>query len=85
MIWYSNNKDCDASNLKIILDSFKLENFSGKELLTVVKQSGLFSEEDIEKICIEKFERFEDLEDSMWGPPYAIFMIWLRICLVVNL
>ena len=59
MIWYSHNKDCDASNMKIILDSFKLEFFSGKELLTVVKQSGLFSEEDINKECIEKFEKLE--------------------------
>ena len=48
MIWYSENKDCDVSNMKIILDSFKLEDFSGQELLTVVKQSGLFSEEDIQ-------------------------------------
>ena len=59
MIWYSENKDCDASNMKIILDSFKLEDFSGKELLTVVKQSGLFSEEDINKECIEKFKILE--------------------------
>ena len=28
MIWYSENKDCDATNMKIILDSFKLEDFS---------------------------------------------------------
>ena len=59
MIWYSKNKDCDAINMKIILDSFKLEDFSGKDLLTVVKQSGLFSEEDINKECIEKFEKLE--------------------------
>ena len=52
-------EDCDASNMKIILDSFKLEDFSGQELLTVVKQSGLFSEEDINKKCIEKFEKLE--------------------------
>ena len=57
MIWYSENKDCDVSN--IILDSFKLEDFSGQELLTAVKQSGLFSEEDINKKCIEKFEKLE--------------------------
>ena len=61
MIWYSENKDCDVSNMKIILDSFKLEDFSGQELLTVVKQSGLFSEEDINKKCIEKFEKFDKL------------------------
>ena len=59
MIWYSQNKDCDASNMKTILDSFKLEDFSGKDLLTVVRQSGLFSEEDINKKCIEKFEKLE--------------------------
>ena len=40
MIWYPQNKDSDASSMKIILDSFKLEDFSGKELLTVVKKSG---------------------------------------------
>ena len=45
--------------MKIILDSFKLEDFSGKDLLTVVRQSGLFSEEDIVKKCIEKFEKLE--------------------------
>ena len=60
MIWYPQNKDSDASSMKIILDSFKLEDFSGKELLTVVKKSGLFSEEVIEKKCIEKFEYLED-------------------------
>ena len=59
MIWYSENKDCDATNMKIILDTFKLEDFSGQELLTVVKQSGLFSEEDINKKCIEKFKKLE--------------------------
>ena len=63
MIWYSENKDCDVSNMKIILDSFKLEDFSGQELLTVVKQSGLFSEEDINKKCIEKFEKLEQPMD----------------------
>ena len=59
--WIPNSeiKDCDVSNMKIILDTFKLEDFSGQELLTVVKQSGLFSEEDINKKCIEKFEKLE--------------------------
>ena len=46
-------------NEYVILDSFNLEDFSGKELLTVVRQSGLFSEEDINKKCIEKFEKLE--------------------------
>ena len=46
-------------NEYVILDSFNLEDFSGKELLTVVRQSGLFSEEDIIKKCIEKFEKLE--------------------------
>ena len=31
MIWYSENKDCDVSNMKIILDSFNLEDFSGQD------------------------------------------------------
>ena len=32
---------------KIILDSIKLSDFSGEELLTVIKESGLFSEKKI--------------------------------------
>ena len=54
MIWYSNNK-ANGEDMKIIVDSFNLGDFSGPELLTVVKQTGLFSVEEIDKKCIEKF------------------------------
>ena len=54
MIWYSTNK-ANGEDMKIIVDSFNLGDFSGPELLTVVKQTGLFSVEEIDKKCIEKF------------------------------
>ena len=54
MFWYSTNKAI-GEDMKIIVDSFNLGDFSGPELLTVVKQTGLFSVEEIDKKCIEKF------------------------------
>ena len=56
MILYSSNKAI-GEDMKIIVDSFNLGDFSGPELLTVVKQkqTGLFSVEEIDKKCIEKF------------------------------
>ena len=55
--WYSKNKDCKAEERKIILDSIDFDGFTGEELLTVVKKSGLFSEEIIDKKCIEMFRK----------------------------
>ena len=55
--WYFKNKDCKAEDRKIILDSIDLDDFTGEELLTVVKKSGLFSEEIIDKKCIEMFRK----------------------------
>ena len=57
--WYLKNQDCKEDEKKIILDSMNLEDFTGEELLTVVKKSGLFSEEEIDKKCIEKFRKFD--------------------------
>ena len=57
-LWYSENKDCKAEDKKIILDSFDLDDFTGEELLTVVKESGLFPEKEIDKNCIKKFKKF---------------------------
>ena len=56
--WYLKNQDCKEEDKKIILDSINLDDFTGEELLTVVKRSGLFSEEKIDKKCIEKFRKF---------------------------
>ena len=56
-IWYVENKDCKDGEKKIIRDSFNLDDFTGEELLTVVKESGLFPEKDIDKKCIEKFRK----------------------------
>ena len=56
--WYLKNQDCKEEEKKIILDSINLDEFTGEELLTVVKKSGLFSEEEIDKKCIEKFRKF---------------------------
>ena len=56
--WYLKNQDCKEEEKKIILDSINLEDFTGEELLTEVKKSGLFSEEEIDKKCIEKFRKF---------------------------
>ena len=58
-IWYVENKDCKDEEKKIIRDSFNLDDFTGEELLTVVKESGLFTEKDIDTKCIEKFRKFE--------------------------
>ena len=58
MIWYSTNK-ANSEDMQIIVDSFNLGDFSGPELLTVVKQTGLFSVEEIDKKCIEKFKLLE--------------------------
>ena len=55
--WISKNQDCDSMEKKIILDSIKLSDFSGEELLTVIKESGLFSEKKIIKKCIKKFRK----------------------------
>ena len=57
--WYLKNQDCKEEDKKIILDSINLDDFTGEELLTVVKRSGLFSEEKIDKKCIEKFRKFD--------------------------
>ena len=56
-VWYSKNKDCKDEEKKSILDSIDLDEFTGEDLLTVVKDSGLFPEEDIIKKCIEKFRK----------------------------
>ena len=58
-IWYVENKDCKDEEIKIIRDSINLDDFNGEELLTVVKESGLFPEKDIDKKCIERFKRLE--------------------------
>ena len=58
-IWYVENKDCKDEEKKIIRDSFNLDDFTGEELLTVVKESGLFTEKDIDTKYIEKFRKFE--------------------------
>ena len=59
MAWYSKNADCGSEDKKTILASFKLEDFTGEELLTVVKKSGLFPEEDIDQKCVEKFKKYQ--------------------------
>ena len=56
-LWYSGNKDCKAEEKKMILNSINLDEFTGEELLTEVKDSGLFSDKEIDKKCIEKFRK----------------------------
>ena len=56
-VWYSKNQDCKDEDKKIIRDSIDLDEFTGEELLTVVKKSGLFPEEDVTQKCIEKFRK----------------------------
>ena len=55
--WIAKNQECDSEEKKIILKSIKLSDFSGEELLTVIKESGLFSEKKIIKKCIKKFRK----------------------------
>ena len=58
--WYKENKEnCSEENKKIILDSFNLDDFSGEELLTVVRKSGLFPEEDVINKVLEKLRKYE--------------------------
>ena len=59
-VWYSKNKDCKDEEKKSILDSIDLDEFTGEELLTVVKDSGLFPEEVIIKKCIEKLRKSDE-------------------------
>ena len=63
LAWYSKNKDCGPEDKKAVLDSFKLDDFTGVELLTVAKESGFYSEEEIEKKCLEKFIKFGNCKD----------------------
>ena len=56
LAWYSKNEDC---GYEAILASFKLEDFTGEELLTVVKKSVLFPEEEIDKKCVVKFKKYQ--------------------------
>ena len=79
--WYSkNDQDCSDNDKQLILDSFDLDDFTGKDLMTVVKTSGMFSEESVNASIIEKFDRcschlfsrrndnWDDEYDEEWGP-----------------
>ena len=60
LAWYNENKEnCSDENKKIILDSFNSDDFSGEELLTVVRRSGLFPEEDVINKVLEKLRKYE--------------------------
>ena len=49
VIWYSKNKlKCSDQDRRDIADSFDLDDFTGVELLTDVRKSGLFSVEIID-------------------------------------
>ena len=65
LTWYSKNKDCGPEDKKRILESFKLSEFTGVELLTVVKESGFYSGEEIAKKCVEKFENLEKEQERI--------------------
>ena len=60
LAWYNENTEyCSEENKKIILDSFNLDDFSGEELLTVVRKSGLFPEEEVINKVLEKLRKYE--------------------------
>ena len=60
LAWYNENTEyCNEESKKIILDSFNLDDFSGEELLTVVRKSGLFPEEEVINKVLEKLRKYE--------------------------
>ena len=65
LTWYSKNKNCGPEDKKRILESFKLSEFTGVELLLVVKESGFYSGEEIAKKCVEKFENLEKEQERI--------------------
>ena len=70
--WIAKNQDCDSKEKKIILNSIKLSDFSGEELLTVIKESGLFSEKKIVKKCIKKFRKKCSNSCCKWSQPLRL-------------
>ena len=67
--WFSDNKECSEETKKKIVDSFDLSKFSGKELVTNVRKSGFFSDDQIEqgllKIIKKKDQTIQFLEDRL--------------------
>ena len=58
--WYAENKSkCleEPGDMVEIITSFRLDQFSGEELLTVVKKSGIFSDEAVNNAAVEKFKK----------------------------
>ena len=58
--WYAENKSKSLEqpgDMIEIITSFKLDHFSGEELLTVVKKSGIFSDAAINNAAVEKFKK----------------------------
>ena len=59
--WLSEN-ECDDEDKREITDSFTFDNFTGQELMTDVRQSGLFS---IKKIDDRMMKILKDKDDSL--------------------
>ena len=60
LAWYNENTEyCSEENKRIILDSLNLDDFSGEELLTVVRKSGLFPEGEVINKVLEKLRKYE--------------------------
>lgn len=91
LFWLSDNQECSDETKTEIVDSFDLSKFTGKELITKVKKSGFFTQDQIEqgllKIIKEKDEDIKCLEYRLhkintglqpgeWKLKYDMYGIW---------
>ena len=61
LFWLSDNQECSDETKTKIVDSFDLSKFSGEELITIVKKSGFFTQDQIEQGLL-KIIKEKDLE-----------------------
>ena len=61
-VWLAGNTNCRVEDQQVLLQDFHLSGFTGKELLTIVKDSQMFPEEEIIKECIKRFEECSNCE-----------------------
>ena len=66
LFWLSDNIECSEVTKTEIVDSFDLSEFTGEELITIVKKSGFFTQDQIEqgllKIIKKKDQDIRSLE-----------------------
>ena len=69
LFWLSDDTDCSEVTKTEIVDSFDLSEFTGEELITIVKKSGFFTQDQIEqgllKIIKKKDQDIRCLKDRL--------------------